>query len=575
MNKLKLSTQLHLVSGVLIAVAVVVGIIGIVGIRKTNAGLETVYNDRVVPLQQLKAIADDYAVAIIDAANKANAGLFTAEETLRGIEAANQRIVANWKAYTATYLTPEEKELARQATELYAPADQAVAGLQKFLTGKSGSLKGQLGEFDGPLYQHIDPISGKITELVELQLRVAKEEYTAAHARYVVVLWSSIGALVLGTLLGGGLGLKIVYSVTRVLREVSEHLSNGASQTASAAGEVSSTSQMLAQGASHQAATLEETSASLEEISTMTKRNAASAVHSRSLSQQAHDDAASGLSRITEMGRTLTTVKGAVTEMDSAVSQMQSSSQEIAKIIKTIDEIAFQTNLLALNAAVEAARAGESGAGFAVVADEVRSLAQRSAQAAKDTSEKIEAAVRRSTNGGAASKKVVASLGEIEGNARSIEQVFNGIVTQIQSLDHVIAEIASASEEQSQGITELNSAVGEMDKVTQTNAASAEENASASEELNAQANLLEELVGQLQRVITGQTRPPAAPRAARTTPPTAPPVSTRTSHPGKSAAKHSALPPVPPAPGFRDVPKDVDIPMPAAIGSGTGSFKDF
>jgi methyl-accepting chemotaxis protein len=145
----------------------------------------------------------------------------------------------------------------------------------------------------------------------------------------------------------------------------------------------------------------------------------------------------------------LNTIKTAVAEMQSAVAETQSSSQEISKIIRTIDEIAFQTNLLALNAAVEAARAGEAGAGFAVVADEVRALAQRSAQAAKDTADKIEVAVKRSELGGVASTKVVKSLTEVETTAQSIQQVFNGIVTQIKALDEVIAEIAAASKEQS------------------------------------------------------------------------------------------------------------------------------
>jgi methyl-accepting chemotaxis protein len=369
------------------------------------------------------------------------------------------------------------------------------------------------------------------------------------------------------------LALTLTRSIAGPIRNMATQLGLGANQVSEAAAEVASTSQTVAQGASQQAASLEETSASLEEIAAMTKRNADNASNGKGLSQQSRDAATSGLDRIADMHRTLTSVKGAVTDMKTAVNEMQASSQEIAKIIKTIDEIAFQTNLLALNAAVEAARAGEAGAGFAVVADEVRSLAQRSAQAAKDTSEKIEAAVKRSANGVVASTKVADSLGEIEGSARNIEQVFNGIVTQVKSLDEVIAEIASASKEQSQGITELNTAVGQMDRVTQTNAASAEENASSSEQLGAQAAVLQEVVDRLQQVVTGHSANvgPSAP------PPKAAAHSRTVTNPGpaRPAKRASAVPPVPPAPGFRDVPKDVDIPMPAAIGSNTGAFKDF
>jgi methyl-accepting chemotaxis protein len=267
------------------------------------------------------------------------------------------------------------------------------------------------------------------------------------------------------------------------------------------------------------------------------------------------------------MGQTMTTVKGAVGEMESAVSEMQSSSQEIAKIIKTIDEIAFQTNLLALNAAVEAARAGEAGAGFAVVADEVRSLAQRSAQAAKDTSEKIEAAVKRSALGGVASKKVVSSLSEIEGSARNIEQVFNGIVNQIKSLDEIVGEISAASKEQSQGIAEVNSAVGQMDRVTQSNAAAAEENASAAEELNAQVGSLQEITSQLQTMVSGTVEAvasaPSVPRKAAAV------------RKAPKAFKRSTVPAVSATPGFSRVPQSSEIPFPESTGSAAGSFKDF
>ncbi len=571
MNNLKLSTKLYAVGTILVGVAIAVGVLGIAGIRRTNGGLETVYNDRVVPLKQLKAIADDYAVAIIDAANKANAGLFTAEETLKNVAESSKRIHENWQAYSSTYLTTEEKRLAAEAQQLFVPADRAVERLRKFLSGRTGNVKGQMGEFDGPLYQHIDPISSKITELVDLQLQVAKEEYDAAHARFEMILWTSVATLALGILLGGGFGWTLIHGVARVLRDVTGQLSGGAAQTQSAAHEVASASQSLAEGASEQAASLEETSASLEEIAAMTKRNADNAASSHTLSNQARESAVTGLERISEMGRTLTTVKSAVGEMETAVGDMQSSSQEIAKIIKTIDEIAFQTNLLALNAAVEAARAGEAGAGFAVVADEVRSLAQRSAQAAKDTSEKIEAAVKRSALGGAASQKVVSSLGEIENNAHNLEQVFNGIVRQVKSLDDVIAEIATATKEQSQGISEVNAAVSQMDKVTQSNASAAEENASAAEEMNAQVGALQDIVQRLQKLISGvaaETNPALAttPRPESRRQPVRPPTAAKT---------RSPLPAAPPAPGFRAVPGDRDIPTPEPVAKRLDGFEDF
>jgi methyl-accepting chemotaxis protein len=173
--------------------------------------------------------------------------------------------------------------------------------------------------------------------------------------------------------------------------------------------------------------------------------------------------------------------------MRRAMDAIKSSSDDISKIIKTIDEIAFQTNILALNAAVEAARAGEAGMGFAVVADEVRSLAQRSAQSAKETAGKIEEAIKKSEHGVQISAKVAKSLSEIVEKARQV--------------DSFVTEIAQASKEQNQGIGQVNTAVSQMDKITQSNAANAEETASASEELNAQAASQKEAVAELLQMV--------------------------------------------------------------------------
>jgi methyl-accepting chemotaxis protein len=277
--------------------------------------------------------------------------------------------------------------------------------------------------------------------------------------------------------LGLGIGFLTNRGITSVLRRTADELSAGAEQTTDAAGQVSSSSQTLAEGASEQAASLEETSSSLEEMSNMTKHNSENARSANDLAKQAREAADKGVADMQTMS--------------SAMEAIKVSSDDIAKIIKTIDEIAFQTNILALNAAVEAARAGESGMGFAVVADEVRNLAQRSAQAAKETAGKIEGAIANSVQGVNISSKVA--------------QTLNDILAKVRQVDALVAEVAGASHEQTQGITEINTAVGQIDKVTQSNAANAEESAAAAEELNAQAATMKQSVAELLRFVGGQS----------------------------------------------------------------------
>jgi len=280
-------------------------------------------------------------------------------------------------------------------------------------------------------------------------------------------------------------GWFIIRGVNLALRQMTGVLDDAAGQVASAAGQVSASSQSLAEGSSEQAASLEETSSSLEELSSMTKRNADSAGNAKILSGATRAAAEAG--------------NADMAKMRSAMDAIKTSSNDIGKIIKTIDEIAFQTNILALNAAVEAARAGEAGAGFAVVAEEVRALAQRSANSAKETAAKIEVAIQSGEQGVLISGKVARSLDVIVEKARQV--------------DEIVAEIATASQEQNQGIGQINTAVSQMDKITQSNAASAEETAAASEELSAQAVTLKETVGHLRQLVGGASTSRPSPTA--------------------------------------------------------------
>ena len=304
---------------------------------------------------------------------------------------------------------------------------------------------------------------------------------SATSARMII---GTVGAI--AVLVGILLAFFITRSITRPINRVIEGLNEGAAQVASASSQVSSASQGLAEGSSEQAASIEETSSSLEEMSSMTKQNA--------------DNAAQADNLMKEANQVVGKANDSMTELTQSMEEISKASEETSKIIKTIDEIAFQTNLLALNAAVEAARAGEAGAGFAVVADEVRNLAMRAADAAKNTAELIEGTVKKVKDGG----ELVSTTNE----------AFQQVAGSSSKVGELVAEIAAASNEQADGIEQVNKAVVEMDKVVQQNAANAEESASAAEEMNAQAEQMKGFVDELVALVGGSVG--AAQQASRT-----------------------------------------------------------
>ncbi len=327
------------------------------------------------------------------------------------------------------------------------------------------------------------PLMRKAAHDIEVVVnKLNKEVHEIISEKKATVMDQKASTITLLYVIGGlavilGLFLSIfsVRSITKPVNRIIEGLNEGAGQVASASGQVSSASQSLAEGSSEQAASIEETSSSLEEMSSMTKQNADNAVQADSLMK--------------ETSRVVSDANSSMVELTTSMEEISKASDETQKVVKTIDEIAFQTNLLALNAAVEAARAGEAGAGFAVVAEEVRNLALRSADAAKNTAELIDGTVKKIKSG----SELVARTND----------AFSKVAESSSKIGELVSEIAAASNEQAQGIEQTNTAVAEMDKVTQQNAANAEETASASEELSAQAELMMGIVGELSAMVGG------------------------------------------------------------------------
>ena len=298
------------------------------------------------------------------------------------------------------------------------------------------------------------------------------EAHAVAVSTQLVLLLVTLGALVVLALTAKLLSHRLSLPIMRAL----ESIRNGSDEISGAARQVASSGTQLAEGATTQAASLEETASSMEEMSSMTKRNTEGAQGALGAASAARQSAEAGATQMRSM--------------QHAMAEIQTSGRDIAKILKTIDEIAFQTNILALNAAVEAARAGEAGAGFAVVADEVRALAQRAAAAARETATKMDDSAAKTEQGAKICSEAAASFASID--------------AQIRRLDTLVSEIAAASREQHEGISQINSAVSSVDVTTQKMAATAEENAAISEELNDQANQLTGNVGGLFGMIGGR-----------------------------------------------------------------------
>jgi methyl-accepting chemotaxis protein len=370
--------------------------------------------------------------------------------------------------------TADEKEWMGKIAEGYSKYFALIENELLPLVEKNAGMD-EVAKLDAKIYATRNEIDKYLIDFS----KSIRNKSDAADKYFDEVRSASIRISVILSILGTVLAFVIAFFITRSiigpLNKVIAGLTDGADQVSAAAGQVSSSSQSLAEGTSEQASSLEETSSSLEEMSSMTKQNA--------------DHANQAKVMMSEANTIVEKVNHHMQEMAGAVGEITRSSEETGKIIKTIDEIAFQTNLLALNAAVEAARAGEAGAGFAVVADEVRNLAMRASEAAKNTSNLIENTIKAVRKGNELTNATQEAFKENADISRKIGQL--------------VDEIATASEEQSHGIAQVNIAVTEMDKVTQSTAANAEESAAASEELSAQAEQMKVFVEDLVRVVGG------------------------------------------------------------------------
>jgi methyl-accepting chemotaxis protein len=478
MKKMKLSVKLIGSFCIVSMMLLVGGYIGVSNIMHLDKNITTIYEVNTKPLVAMgdvSALWQELRAEIRNAyIQKFVYGKDMAQE-LGKITAINEQGKKDLGIVGSSAMSPDVK---KEYDQLLALFGRQNPNLEKLLKMMADNQKDEAMAFmEGEVTVVENLITDSFKRIIDMEFQQANTTMSESNSTAKFATWFASISTVVAFLLAVGIGVFMSILITRPIARVIDGLNEGAEQVTAAASQVATSSQYLADGSSNQASAIEETSSSLEEMSSMTRQNADNA-------QLAND------MMMKEAGPNFQLIGERMGTMEKAMQASVSASDETAKVIKTIDEIAFQTNLLALNAAVEAARAGEAGAGFAVVADEVRNLAMRATEAAKNTQDLI-------TNSTGRIKEATSLYGQV---FEALEK--NGEIA--KKVTELIGEIAAASREQAQGIGQVNSAVVEMDKVAQNTAASAEESASAAEELNAQAEQMKSYVGDLVILIGGE-----------------------------------------------------------------------
>lgn len=528
MNALSVASRLRFVVALFSVALLTVALLGALSFRQINGHFETTYNDRVVPLQQLKVISDMYAVNIVDTAHKTRDGVLSWQQSQQNLLDAQQAIQAQWGSYLATYLTPEEKRLAQAATEAMRPADAATAKLLSLVAQRDHA--GLTVFAAKEMYPAIDPVTDSVSKLVDLQLRVAKDEFDAAQLAYHQAL-VVFAAVVCVALLAG-----IWFSnaiIRRLVREIGGEPSDVAAMTRKIAagdlsfpipvragdtgsivaslkamqqqmrrtvGEVVASAHAMSMAANQIATASSQLSVGIETQSGATSGIAAAvaqltvnvgsisenAAQADDLAGQSHHLSQQGGGVIGQTAGGMLSIVGRVRETAGGILQLGKESASISNVVQVIKDVAEQTNLLALNAAIEAARAGEQGRGFAVVADEVRKLADRTTIATGEIGGLI-AAIQQSTKVGVSSMDQVVQDVELGSSmADSAGQSIREIGEMASRVMLVVRDISDALAEQSQACTDISDNVSRV-------AAMAEENSAATQQVAVSAQTLQDV----------------------------------------------------------------------------------
>ena len=535
-NNISIKIKLFVSAIVPIIGLVVVLLSALYQLKEADLGVARIYDDRVVPLKDLKVIADDYAVSVVDSVNKTNAGIFSAEQALKLISSSDKQIKQKWHKYLSTELTSDEKKLVTEAEVLFLKADLAIEKVVAFLAQSKGSLKGKLDLFDGPLYSTIDPISDKINQLIHLQLAEAQKERLRIEDAYhsTIIQLSSITALIILMTIGlsmlfyrvlitplqqmqltieriaseSDLTLSLSDTGTNELGQISKSFNSMIKQMHDIIVHISTVTEQIASASSKMTNISENSNKSIElqnheieqVVTAMNQMVATSQEISNNASLADKDAletshyAKQGSSIVNEAVTATNALVMDVKNVSNRIKTLENESESIGSVVDVIKGIAEQTNLLALNAAIEAARAGDQGRGFAVVADEVRTLAQRTHVSTQEIQEAIER-LQVGTNNAVSAMSNGQEKAETAGE-KAIEagEALQTISSAIDNITNLNALIAVASQEQTSVSEEINRSLNKLHEASNDSSVGAQQISQFSAELYSLSEGLETMV---------------------------------------------------------------------------------